>query len=575
MVDRNGQERDELHRAIWSIADDLRGSVDGWDFKSYVLGTMFYRYISENLTKYINEGEHAAGNDNFDYAALPDEEAEQARAGLIEEKGFFILPSELFCNVRKRAPYDENLNVTLERIFTNIEDSAKGSEAESNLAGLFDDFDVNSNKLGPTVAKRNEKLVKLLNGVAEMRLGDYKNHHIDAFGDAYEYLMTMYASNAGKSGGEFFTPADVSELLTRLGTVGKTEVNKVCDPACGSGSLHVKMTKRERVIDAVNHKQTDFVPYEVGFTYQEYEKVSRYLKDDRFVEKIGNHIDSVYYDGFLEEITPGSGYWKDDFGVVWNRNGVDKDIGVIDGFVITEPDKRKIKMPQLDEKRIRGGYEALMSRSRDTFRFGSIGFSMFERAWTLCGMENLLVYMLLEPEFTDDLLDAILEYNLRVIEIGLEYDLDGFHFGDDWGQQIGLIMGPKHWRRYIKPRMAAMYAKVKSKGLIVSQHSCGDIYEIFPDLIEIGLDIYQTFQPEIYDIRKVKSEFGKDLSFWGGISTQRLLPFASPGEVKRVTRETLSIMGKGGGYIAAPTHDIPGDVPPENVVAMLEVLQNQ
>ena len=233
------QERAELHRAIWAIADDLRGAVDGWDFKSYVLGAMFYRYISENFAAYINAGEIEAGNASFDYAKMSDAEAEEARAGLIEEKGFFILPSELFCNVHARAASDENLNETLERVFTHIEDSAKGSEAEGNFAGLFDDFDVNSNKLGSTVAKRNERLAKILNGVADMNLA-YKNNAIDAFGDAYEYLMTMYASNAGKSGGEFFTPSDVSELLTRLGTVGKTEINKVYDPACGSGSLLLK-----------------------------------------------------------------------------------------------------------------------------------------------------------------------------------------------------------------------------------------------------------------------------------------------------------------------------------------------
>lgn len=220
-------EREELHRAIWAIADELRGAVDGWDFKNYVLGTMFYRYISENLSSYINSGEIEAGNPDFDYAKLSDAEAEEAREGLVQEKGFFILPSELFCNVRSRAPQDENLNETLEAVFRHIEESAKGSESEGSFAGLFDDFDVNSNKLGATVAKRNEKLVKLLNGVANMNLGDVKEHDIDAFGDAYEYLMTMYASNAGKSGGEFFTPADVSELLTRLGTVGKTQVNKV------------------------------------------------------------------------------------------------------------------------------------------------------------------------------------------------------------------------------------------------------------------------------------------------------------------------------------------------------------
>lgn len=277
----NGQERDELHRAIWSIADDLRGSVDGWDFKSYVLGTMFYRYISENLTNYINQNEHDTGFAKFDYASLSDEDAIEARPGLIQEKGFFILPSELFCNVRNNAPRDENLNETLERVFNHIEDSAKGSDAESGFSGLFDDYDVNSNKLGATVAKRNDKLVKLLNGVAEMKLGDYKDHHFDAFGDAYEYLMTMYASNAGKSGGEFFTPADVSELLTRLGTVGKTEVNKVYDPACGSGSL---LLKAEKILgrDGV---RTGYFGQEINITTYNLCRINMFLHDvgfDRF-----------------------------------------------------------------------------------------------------------------------------------------------------------------------------------------------------------------------------------------------------------------------------------------------------
>ena len=204
MVDiKKEQERDELHRAIWAIADELRGSIDGWDFKSYVLGMMFYRYISENLTNYINEREIEAGNEDFDYAKLSDEEAEQAREDLVQTKGFFILPSELFCNVRKKASSDENLNMTLESVFNHIEESAKGSESEDNFAGLFDDIDVNSNKLGATVAKRNDKLIKLMDGIANMKLGNYKDNSIDAFGDAYEYLMSMYASNAGKSGGEF------------------------------------------------------------------------------------------------------------------------------------------------------------------------------------------------------------------------------------------------------------------------------------------------------------------------------------------------------------------------------------
>ena len=272
---KKDQERDELHRTIWSIADDLRGSVDGWDFKSYVLGMMFYRYISENLTNYINEGEFEAGNESFDYAQLSDEEAEQAPEDLVNTKGFFILPSELFCNVKKRADKDENLNMTLESVFKHIEESAKGSESEDNFSGLFDDIDVNSNKLGATVAKRNANLVKLMNGIASMGLGNYKDNSIDAFGDAYEYLMSMYASNAGKSGGEFFTPQEVSELLTRMAVAGKNEVNKVYDPACGSGSLLLKAAK---ILGKENVRQ-GFFGQEINLTTYNLCRINMFLHD--------------------------------------------------------------------------------------------------------------------------------------------------------------------------------------------------------------------------------------------------------------------------------------------------------
>ena len=276
MVDmKKEQERDELHRTIWAIADELRGSVDGWDFKSYVLGMMFYRYISENLANYLNAGELEAGNDGFDYARLSDEEAEQARADMIKTKGFFILPSELFCNVKARAEKDENLNMTLEAAFRHIEESAKGSPSEKNFAGLFDDIDVNSNKLGATVAKRNANLVKLMNGIADMKLGDYKDNSIDAFGDAYEYLMGMYASNAGKSGGEFFTPQEVSELLTRMAVAGKTEVNKVYDPACGSGSLLLKAAK---ILGKDNVRQ-GFFGQEINLTTYNLCRINMFLHD--------------------------------------------------------------------------------------------------------------------------------------------------------------------------------------------------------------------------------------------------------------------------------------------------------
>lgn len=271
----SNQKREEIHKAIWSIADDLRGSVDGWDFKQYVLGIMFYRYISENITNYINEGERKAGDTTFDYAKLKDSDAKLERDNLVKEKGFFILPSELFCNVVKKAKDDENLNETLQRIFSNIENSAKGTQSECNFSGLFNDIDVNSNKLGATVPKRNEKLVKILNGINGLDLGNYQDNDIDAFGDAYEFLMLMYASNAGKSGGEFYTPQEVSELLTRLAIVGKTSVNKVYDPACGSGSLLLKSAK----ILGKDNVRNGFYGQEINLTTYNLCRINMFLHD--------------------------------------------------------------------------------------------------------------------------------------------------------------------------------------------------------------------------------------------------------------------------------------------------------
>jgi type I restriction enzyme M protein len=313
---RKEQERAELHRTIWNMANDLRGSVDGWDFKQYVLGMLFYRYISENITSYINKDEWEAGKKDFDYAKLSDEEAEQAREDLVKTKGFFMLPSELFENVRARASEDENLNETLERIFHNIEDSAKGTESEDNFKGLFDDLDVNSNKLGNTVAKRNEKLVKLLNSVGEMNLGDYKDNTIDAFGDAYEYLMGMYASNAGKSGGEYYTPQEVSELLTHLTLVGKTEVNKVYDPACGSGSLLLKFAK----ILGKENVRLGFYGQEINITTYNLCRINMFLHDidyDKFDIALGDTLtDPKHWDDepFEAIVTnpPYSVKWKGD-----------------------------------------------------------------------------------------------------------------------------------------------------------------------------------------------------------------------------------------------------------------------
>ncbi|HHU53235.1 MAG TPA: type I restriction-modification system subunit M [Clostridiaceae bacterium] len=296
MANKRELERAELHRTIWNMANDLRGSVDGWDFKQYVLGMLFYRYISENITAYINEGEHEAGDKDFDYAILSDEEAEVARDDLVKTKGFFILPSELFHNLKLRAKDDPNLNETLETIFKNIENSAQGTESEDNFKGLFDDMDVNSNKLGSSVPKRNEKLVKLINSVAEMQLGNYQDNSIDAFGDAYEFLMGMYASNAGKSGGEYFTPQEVSELLTRLALVGKTEVNKVYDPACGSGSLLLQSAK---ILGKENVRQ-GFFGQEINITTYNLCRINMFLHDidyDKFDIAHGDTLkDPVHWD---------------------------------------------------------------------------------------------------------------------------------------------------------------------------------------------------------------------------------------------------------------------------------------
>ena len=240
----NINERAELHKTIWKIANDLRGSVDGWEFKAYVLGSIFYRFISENICDYIHELMVKAGQPKFDYTNISDEMAERIRKKMVEEKGYFILPSQLFQNVVKIADKDENLNEKLTKIFRSIEASAQGTASEDDLRGLFSDFSVDSASLGSTVIKRNQLLAKVLKTVASMDLGSrYDDTTNDTFGDTYEFLMQMYASEAGKSGGEFFTPQQVSELLASLASCDNPHINKVYDPACGSGSLLLKFAK--------------------------------------------------------------------------------------------------------------------------------------------------------------------------------------------------------------------------------------------------------------------------------------------------------------------------------------------
>ena len=290
MDNKKERERAELHKIIWNIADDLRGTVDGWDFKQYVLGMLFYRYISENITDYINKNEHEAGNISFNYQELDDSSiTDDIKDELIDTKGYFIYPSQLFYNVYKRAGSDENLNETLHNIFRSIENSAVSRQSEDNFKGLFDDFDVNSKKLGASIKERVEKLRKLMSGTASMNLLSYGDNTIDVFGDAYEFLMGMYASNAGKSGGEYYTPQEVSELLTRITVLGKKEVNKVYDPACGSGSLLLKFAK---VLGKENVRQ-GFFGQEINITTYNLCRINMFLHDIGYEKFSIGHGDTL------------------------------------------------------------------------------------------------------------------------------------------------------------------------------------------------------------------------------------------------------------------------------------------
>ena len=335
------------------------------------------------------------------------------------------------------------------------------------------------------------------------------------------------------------------------------------------------MNRRNILIDALNHKETKPIPYTVGLTSQARDRLISEYKDNSITDGLWSFITGIYYSGNAEEIPGRKGYFRDDYGVIWNRNGADKDIGVIEGIVIEDPEDANYEFPKVDEAWFRKELENLVSLDTDQFKIANFGFTMFERCWTLMGMENVLIYMINSPAALDKFLEKLCDFWLPLIDIALEYDIDAVMFGDDWGQQRGLIMGPEHWRRFIKPCMARLYRKVKAKGKFILQHSCGDCREIFPDLIEIGLDCYQTFQPEIYDIGEMKKLYCKDLSFWGAISTQQCLPRMKPAQIQEEIIRIAKILSPGGGYILAPTHDIPGDVPPENIMAMLEVFQNQ
>lgn len=235
----NTKQREELQAAIWKIANEVRGAVDGWDFKQFVLGTLFYRFISENFVLFMEDGD-----ESIDYTHWPDEQlTQEVIHEVTKDKGYFIYPSQLFSNVAKNANTNPNLNTDLAAIFTAIEGSANGYDSEHDIKGLFADFDTTSNRLGNTVEEKNRRLAAVIKGVESLDFGNFEDNEIDLFGDAYEFLISNYAANAGKSGGEFFTPQNVSNLIARLATYGKTTVNKIYDPACGSGSLLLQAKK--------------------------------------------------------------------------------------------------------------------------------------------------------------------------------------------------------------------------------------------------------------------------------------------------------------------------------------------
>ncbi len=337
------------------------------------------------------------------------------------------------------------------------------------------------------------------------------------------------------------------------------------------------MTRREAVIEALNHRATKTVPFHLDFTEQALEKLIKHTGDSEIESKLGAYLYYKQYWGWPTEMPDKPGCFKDEFGVIWNRNGADKDIGIPENCLIEDIEDYDYEFPICDEARLRAEFQEMTADKEkdDRFIMYGFGFSMYERAWSIMGIENVLCSMITAPEEMEEFFQKIGDYFCHLVDIALEYDFDGIYFGDDWGQQKGLIMGIEHWRHYIKPQMARLYKKVKESGRYVMQHSCGDCHELFPELIEMGLDCYQTFQPEIYDIEGIKAQYGDKLTFWGGISTQKVLPFVTPEEVKEEVVRIYHALHKDGGLIIAPTHALAFDVPPENILAMVEVFQNQ
>jgi uroporphyrinogen decarboxylase len=334
------------------------------------------------------------------------------------------------------------------------------------------------------------------------------------------------------------------------------------------------VTPRERVIAAIEHRQPDAAPWHVTFTEPARRAMASWYGDEDFESGLGNAL-LVLRTRLPDTDVPGRpGVQEDEFGVQWDRS-VDTDIGTVCNTRISPETLDAYRLPDPESPERFAHFPDMLRQKAERFVIASIGFTLFERAWTLAGMEAVLMAMAADPGFLNELLDRILDYNIAVVRRALTYDIDGMRFGDDWGQQRGLIMGPRLWRQFVKPRIAKLYGIVKSAGKRVFIHSCGKVDELFPDLIECGLDVFNPFQPEVMDVGAVKRAYGKQLTFFGGISTQKTLPYGSPADVRSEVRRLVREIGKEGGYIAAPAHDVPKDAKPENIAAMMEVLHEQ
>ncbi len=332
------------------------------------------------------------------------------------------------------------------------------------------------------------------------------------------------------------------------------------------------MTKREAVINVLEHKRPPYVPWHFGFTVEAKKKLLDYYESDDLMEITDNHFlllgDEI---GYFEDI--GNNRFRDIFGVTWDRT-IDKDIGNVEGQVLPQPSLQGYAFPDPTADRYFRNIPKLLDQYPDRFRIFEIGFSLFERAWTLRGMEALLIDFIMHPEFVHNLMNAICEYNIQQIQRALEFDIDAVKLGDDWGQQRGLIMGPLCWHEFIEPYLSRIFEVVKQHGKYTFMHSCGDVDELFDSLIKIGLDNFNPFQPEVMNIYELLPAYRDRLSFHGGLSTQRILPFGTVVEVQNECDKLLHL-GREGGYIFAPSHDVEGDVPLENMLAFIEKAKSQ